>query len=176
MAEFSSCLPLPNPLPWGEGTNERSRELCSNELRQAALHWLAETDAAGKAAGVRRLAKSGREGGLTLDRQAPLCAAAEIPGRPDKPELVAPRHVKRRSMITLAGRAALIHALVHIEFNAINLALDAIWRFPDMPQAYYVDWLQVLRVVGCLPSVAELSGYTKTMWAGVGQASREETA
>jgi len=46
-------------------------------------------------------------------------------------------------MNTVAGRAALIHALAHIEFNAINLALDAIWRFPDMPAEFYLDWLQV---------------------------------
>ena len=46
-------------------------------------------------------------------------------------------------MNTVAGRAALIHALAHIEFNAINLALDAIWRFPDMPPEFYVDWLKV---------------------------------
>lgn len=46
-------------------------------------------------------------------------------------------------MNTLAGRAALIHALAHIEFNAINLALDAVWRFPDMPPEFYADWLRV---------------------------------
>lgn len=46
-------------------------------------------------------------------------------------------------MHTPEGRAILIHALAHIEFNAINLALDAIWRFPGMPSAYYADWLQV---------------------------------
>ncbi len=46
-------------------------------------------------------------------------------------------------MNTVAGRAALIHALAHIEFNAINLALDALWRFPGMPAEFYADWLQV---------------------------------
>jgi uncharacterized ferritin-like protein (DUF455 family) len=51
--------------------------------------------------------------------------------------------VKRRSMNTPQGRAILIHALAHIEFNAINLALDAVWRFPGMPTEYYSDWLQV---------------------------------
>lgn len=49
----------------------------------------------------------------------------------------------RRSPATLEGRAVLIHAIAHIEFNAINLALDAIWRFDDMPGQYYHDWLQV---------------------------------
>ncbi|TCS36097.1 uncharacterized ferritin-like protein (DUF455 family) [Paucimonas lemoignei] len=46
-------------------------------------------------------------------------------------------------MGTVEGRAALIHALAHIEFNAINLALDAVWRYAGMPKDYYGDWLQV---------------------------------
>jgi len=116
---------------------------CSNELRLSALHWLAECDAARKAAGVRQLAKAWAMGELTLDSQSALSATQSIPGRPAQPELVAPRLVKRRAMHTAEGRAIMIHAIVHIEFNAINLALDAIWRYPDMPQAYYTDWLQV---------------------------------
>jgi uncharacterized ferritin-like protein (DUF455 family) len=51
--------------------------------------------------------------------------------------------VPRRSPFTLAGRAALLHAICHIEFNAINLALDAVWRFAGMPEQYYRDWLRV---------------------------------
>lgn len=72
-----------------------------------------------------------------------LWAYQHIPGRPKKPELVAPLSLPKRSMRTLEGRAALIHALAHIEFNAINLALDAIWRFENMPEKYYRDWLKV---------------------------------
>jgi uncharacterized ferritin-like protein (DUF455 family) len=113
------------------------------ELRQAALFWLAECDAVRKVAGVCQLAQAWLSGQVELDNQAALSATQLIPGRPEKPELVAPRLVKRRSMITPEGRAILIHALVHIEFNAINLALDAIWRFDGMPRAYYADWLQV---------------------------------
>ena len=67
----------------------------------------------------------------------------EIPGRPSKPELVHPSQVTRRKLNTEQGRVALIHAICHIEFNAINLALDAVYRFQTMPHAYYVDWLQV---------------------------------
>lgn len=66
-----------------------------------------------------------------------------VPGRPAKPELVAPRELRRRNANTQEGRAALIHALCHIEFNAINLALDAVYRFRDMPTDFYRDWLQV---------------------------------
>jgi len=65
------------------------------------------------------------------------------PGQPEKPALIPPQHVPRRRADTLPGRAALIHALAHIEFNAINLALDAAHRFADMPPAYYADWLRV---------------------------------
>ncbi|VAW61289.1 FIG00005326: uncharacterized protein [hydrothermal vent metagenome] len=64
-------------------------------------------------------------------------------GRPERPELVAPRDVPKRSMNTPEGRVVLCHALAHIEFNAINLALDALYRFRDMPVQYYGDWLKV---------------------------------
>ncbi len=117
--------------------------IVKTELRRAALFWLAEKDPACKAEGVRRLAQAWLSEEIKLDPQAALTAPQTIPGHPFKPELVAPRLAKRRSMITSEGRATLIHALAHIEFNAINLALDAIWRFPDMPKEYYADWLQV---------------------------------
>ncbi len=64
-------------------------------------------------------------------------------GRPELPHLVPAKSVPARSPATLEGRAALIHAICHIEFNAINLALDAVWRFPAMPAAFYNDWLRV---------------------------------
>jgi uncharacterized ferritin-like protein (DUF455 family) len=66
-----------------------------------------------------------------------------VPGRPAKPELVHPKQVKQRKLSTPEGRRALLHAVAHIEFNAINLALDAVYRFRDLPDAYYGDWLQV---------------------------------
>lgn len=69
--------------------------------------------------------------------------SVDIPGRPDKPSLISPLKVERRSVYTALGRAALIHALAHIEFNAINLALDAICRFAHLPADYYRDWLRV---------------------------------
>ncbi|MDP1645087.1 MAG: ferritin-like domain-containing protein [Thiobacillus sp.] len=65
------------------------------------------------------------------------------PGQPQKPELILPQKMPRRRADTVPGRAALIHALAHIEFNAINLALDAAHRFAGMPLAYYADWLSV---------------------------------
>ncbi len=114
-----------------------------NELRQAALDCLAEPDAMVKVGMTRKLAAAWQCGEVRLDvRQMPM-VSRPIPGRPAKPDLVAPRLLKRRAMTTPEGRAALIHALAHIEFNAINLALDAVWRFSDMPQKFYADWLQV---------------------------------
>ena len=118
-------------------------DLTSNELRSTALAWLIESDAARKAAGVRDLAKLWAAGGMSLDAQAELLASPAIPGRPARPELVLPKNLKHRSMITPEGRATLVHAMTHIEFNAINLALDALWRFADMPAEYYTDWLRV---------------------------------
>ncbi len=64
-------------------------------------------------------------------------------GFPDKPELVKATKVPKRGFGTTEGRAIMMHAIAHIEFNAINLALDAIQRFADMPRDYYLDWLRV---------------------------------
>ncbi|MFP8780641.1 ferritin-like domain-containing protein [Hydrogenophaga sp. RWCD_12] len=66
-----------------------------------------------------------------------------LPGRPQRPPLVPPTEVPHRSPFTDEGLAALLHAVCHIEFNAINLALDAVWRFAGMPLDFYRDWLRV---------------------------------
>lgn len=113
------------------------------DLRQRALDCLTETDPIAKTDAVHAMAQAFAAGALLLDTHAALTPAAAVPGRPVRPELVPPRQVGRRSMATLEGRAMLVHALAHIEFNAVNLALDALWRFDGMPAAYYTDWLQV---------------------------------
>jgi len=66
-----------------------------------------------------------------------------LAGHPEKPELVDPTQVKRRRLGSELGRASLVHAIAHIEFNAINLALDAAYRFRDMSRQFYLDWLSV---------------------------------
>jgi uncharacterized ferritin-like protein (DUF455 family) len=66
-----------------------------------------------------------------------------LPGRPARPVLIPPMQVPQRSPFTPEGLAALLHAVCHIEFNAINLALDAVWRFAAMPPDFYTDWLRV---------------------------------
>ncbi len=65
------------------------------------------------------------------------------PGQPDKPALMQHLDLPQRSIFTPRGLAGLVHSVCHIEFNAINLALDATWRFPGMPSQYYLDWLRV---------------------------------
>ena len=80
---------------------------------------------------------------LACDPSEALSFEGTLPGRPGRPLLVTHTQVPRRSPHTPEGRAALMHAICHIEFNAINLALDAIWRFDGMPLAYYWDWLLV---------------------------------
>jgi len=77
-----------------------------------------------------------------FDPHAPVVPTGGA-GRPARPELVAPSKLRRRRLGSAAGRAALVHAVAHIEFNAINLALDAVHRFRDMPRQFYVDWVSV---------------------------------
>lgn len=88
---------------------------------------------------------------LTLELPQPDCPldqAADLPaqpGRPTRPQLIHPAKVPRRKLGSEAGRVALVHAVAHIEFNAINLALDAALRFAGMPLAFYQDWISVAR-------------------------------
>jgi uncharacterized ferritin-like protein (DUF455 family) len=110
------------------------------DLRREALALLQTADPAEKAAAVRALAA---DPSPTLDTGAVLAEPEGLPGRPPKPPLVAPKDVPTRSPFTLEGRAALLHSIAHIEFNAINLALDAVWRFAGMPAEFYRDWLRV---------------------------------
>lgn len=113
------------------------------ELRATALRCLLESDPGAKTDAVAAMAQAYLAGDWEVDNRAAPPVAGTIPGRPALPLLVAPRLVGRRSMVTPEGRAMLVHALAHIEFNALNLALDALWRFPDMPAGYYADWLRV---------------------------------
>lgn len=78
-----------------------------------------------------------------LHTQAHYPEPAGVPGRPDLPVIVPPQQVPHRGLGSIAGRAGLLHALAHIEFNAINLALDIMWRFAGMPAAFYGGWLNV---------------------------------
>jgi uncharacterized ferritin-like protein (DUF455 family) len=108
----------------------------------AARRCLEESDPAAKCAAVRAFDAAFRSGGLARDDAVPVRPIGE-PGRPERPPLVDPARVPRRRLGSAEGRAALVHAVAHIEFNAINLALDAVYRFRGMPREYYRDWLSV---------------------------------
>jgi uncharacterized ferritin-like protein (DUF455 family) len=112
------------------------------ELRCLALDALSEPDPARKLAGVET-GWALSHAGCVADAALRLNPALPLPGRPALPRLVDPAALPRRSPFTRSGRAALLHAVAHIEFNAINLALDAVWRFDGMPPAFYRDWWQV---------------------------------
>ncbi|WP_174874245.1 ferritin-like domain-containing protein [Vogesella oryzae] len=83
-----------------------------------------------------------QQGGLLRDATAALYPVPQ-PGRPLRPTLINPRDVPRRRVGSREGHAAMVHAIAHIEFNAINLALDAAWRFRAMPDSYVDDWLRI---------------------------------
>lgn len=83
------------------------------------------------------------EGSLEADPEAPPPQPVGAPGRPRRPRLVSPRELPRRSLGSEEGRAALVHAVAHIEFNAINLAWDAVYRFRGMPDEFRRDWAAV---------------------------------
>lgn len=121
-------------------------------LRQMALEALCLNDVQSKLQAVATLTEAASRAWDALP--APGCAiepgvlssqGCTVPGRPVKPALVDAADLPKRPVHTLQGRAALLHSLAHIEFNAINLALDVIWRFAGMPIAFYADWLQVAR-------------------------------
>jgi uncharacterized ferritin-like protein (DUF455 family) len=112
------------------------------ECRQLALDALCLREPAAKVAAVHDLWS--RIATLALHTDTPLTPLAHtVPGRPDRPPLRSAKAVPTRSVFTPQGMAAMVHAVCHIEFNAINLALDAVWRFAGMPTAYYLDWLRV---------------------------------
>ncbi|WP_435100017.1 ferritin-like domain-containing protein [Arhodomonas sp. AD133] len=102
---------------------------------------LARPDA--KVDAVHALRADWQAGQLSEPPARPAARPIGPPGRPERPELVPPRALPRRRLGSVDGRAALIHAVTHIEFNAINLALDAAYRFRGLPRAYYDDWLRV---------------------------------
>lgn len=81
-----------------------------------------------------------RAGELSLDPEG-VVEDIPLPGRPLRPLLVEPRSLPKRGFGSDLGRASFIHSIAHIEFNAIDLAWDAIYRFRDMPHEYYSDWV-----------------------------------
>ncbi len=116
-----------------------SRPQPTQALRAECLRLLQIKSPDDKAAQVRRLDIAKH----TLDPATDFMEPGPVPGRPELPLLVHASQLKTRAVGTLEGRAGLIHALTHIEANAINLALDIIWRFAGMPADFYLDWWRV---------------------------------
>ncbi|MEQ8585486.1 MAG: ferritin-like domain-containing protein [Thalassobaculaceae bacterium] len=113
------------------------------DISEAAVAVLSTSDAREKAALGRRAAEAWRAGVLPVAHTA---VPPDRPGRPTEPPLLPPRRVKKRKITAeKRGRVALLHALAHIELNAIDLAWDAVVRFPDagFPEAYIDDWVRV---------------------------------
>ena len=112
-------------------------------LAQMAVEILSTKDATRKAELSLRHAETwatSRANGAAL----PIGAATppDFPARPDAPELLSPRDVPRRKPGSPAGRLALMHAIAHIELNAVDLHWDIIARYTDtpMPMGFYDDW------------------------------------
>lgn len=112
-------------------------------LFEAAHACLLAADPDEKVARTSAAAAAFADGALAIPADAPPPGPIAMPGRPGRPRLVHGRDLPRRGVGTDAGRAAFVHAIAHIEFNAIDLAWDAVYRFRDMPDAYYADWVGV---------------------------------
>ncbi|NWG87388.1 MAG: ferritin-like domain-containing protein [Hydrogenophilaceae bacterium] len=114
----------------------------AGNVHAAARAVLAECAVEAKCQGAARLWADWCAGRLqTADDSEPL--PHDFAGRPARPPLVPPKQLAKRTLKDREGHAALIHALAHIEFNAINLALDAVCRYPGLPDEFYGDWLRV---------------------------------
>lgn len=111
-------------------------------LWDTACACLEESEPAVKVAATMAAAAAFEAGELVRESCAPPSPIG-APGRPLRPRLVDPRSLPQRGLGTSMGCAALVHAVAHIEFNAINLAWDAIYRFRDLPAEYYRDWIGV---------------------------------
>lgn len=111
-----------------------------NDLHHAARRCLEASDPADKLRLTCETWQALQAGVLRPDRTAPSPQPIGPPGRPPRPCLVEARQVPHRGLCTAEGRAALVHAIAHIEFNAINLAWDAVYRFRGFPDEYYCDW------------------------------------
>ena len=111
-------------------------------LREAARTCIEAREPGHKVHLSRDVLRDWREG--RLDLEATIDAAAHLaPGLPEGLELTSPTKVRRRGFGTPEGLSSFVHAIAHIEWNAINLAWDAVWRFAAMPRAFHDDWTRV---------------------------------
>ena len=114
-----------------------------SDLFSAARDCLAAASPEAKVSATFDAAAAFARGELVIDAASPPPDPIGMPGRPATPRLVHPRDLPKRGFGSNEGRAAFIHAVAHIEFNAIDLAWDAVYRFRGLPDAYYADWVGV---------------------------------
>ena len=110
---------------------------------ETALNCIATADPDRKCLLTRKAQQAWEEDAMDFSMPAYGPDGIADPGRPARPPLVPPSQLPHRKLASAEGRAAFLHALAHIEFNAINLAWDAVYRFRDMPVDFYTDWLGV---------------------------------
>ncbi|MDR3388410.1 MAG: ferritin-like domain-containing protein [Rudaea sp.] len=125
------------------GAQENPTRNCHANLFARARCCLDSADVGAKLAATAAAAADFAAGILGLDDAFDVPLPIGMPGRPARPHLVSPRKLPHRGLGTAEGRAALVHAVAHIEFNAINLAWDAVYRFRGMPPDYYRDWVGI---------------------------------
>jgi uncharacterized ferritin-like protein (DUF455 family) len=120
----------------------------ARDIRHACVGILETGNTGSKAALAREVAAGWRAGRFEFTASEPL--APDRPARPPRPQLVSPGGVPRRRLNSIQGRFALLHALAHIEFNAIDLAFDMVARFsavsdlwPEERHAFISDWIAV---------------------------------
>lgn len=128
-----------------EATCNLTMSFSSSSLFDAAFHCLMLNEVADKLTATHQLFQAWQAGDLLVEPEhahadvEPVLAA----GLPATLQLVTPRQLPKRGLQSAEGIIALLHAISHIEFNAINLALDAVYRFRTMPRAYYDDWIRI---------------------------------
>lgn len=113
------------------------------DLLQAARLCLDATDPGEKVALTQRFAAEFAQGWLPLPETWGEPEPIGMPGRPGRPRLVHPRELPRRGLGSDEGRAAFLHAIAHIELNAIDLGWDAVYRYRGLPPQFYADWVSV---------------------------------
>ena len=114
-----------------------------HSIFSAARVCLDAASPAAKVALTQQHAAAFLRGELTVPEDAPPPRAIAMPGRPPCPRLVPARDLPQRGLGSVEGRAAFIHAIAHIELNAIDLAWDAAYRFRGLPAQFYADWISV---------------------------------
>lgn len=115
-------------------------------LRERARAIVVASDPAEKARLAFDTARAWFRGGLSLTLRTGGAAMPDRPGRPERPLLLPPRDMPRRSATGTSAKVALVHSLAHIELNAVDLTWDLIARFADaepLPRSFFDDFVRV---------------------------------